>query len=126
MLSTYRQLEKLAFLEFGNIVIGSTYLGGTAASPNKLRILISDGSTFGSPLEAITPTIGSTAGKVDISSAGIMHHITTRSRHTHTTSMQEPKETYLQAISIKNRRWRYDEFSPSSASGSADGRFEEV
>ncbi len=44
MLTTCQALARLAVNEFGDIVTGSTLIGGTSASPNKLRLTLSDGS----------------------------------------------------------------------------------
>ena len=48
MLSTYQALARLALEEFGaqglNIVIRATFVGGTPASPNKLRLTLTDES----------------------------------------------------------------------------------
>jgi len=48
MLSTYQALARLALDEFGtqglNIVTRATFVGGTPASPNKLRLILTDES----------------------------------------------------------------------------------
>ena len=44
MLVTYRALARLALDEFKDIVTGTTFVGGTPASPNKLRLMLTDGS----------------------------------------------------------------------------------
>jgi len=44
MLGTYQALAQLALDEFGDIVINTVLVGGTPASPNKLRLKLSDES----------------------------------------------------------------------------------
>ncbi len=44
MLVTYQALARLALDEFKDIVTGTTFVGGTPASPNKLRLRFADGS----------------------------------------------------------------------------------
>jgi hypothetical protein len=44
MLATYQALAHLALDEFKDVVVGSTLLGGTPSSPNKLRLLLEDAS----------------------------------------------------------------------------------
>jgi hypothetical protein len=48
MLSIYEALAQLAFDEFGvqggGVVTDATFVGGTSSDPNKLRLLLSDGS----------------------------------------------------------------------------------
>lgn len=44
MLVVYRALVQLALNEFGDIVSTATYVGGTPASPNKLRLRLVDSS----------------------------------------------------------------------------------
>jgi len=44
VLVTYRALARLALDEFKDIVTGTTFVGGTPASPNKLRLTLTDGS----------------------------------------------------------------------------------
>jgi len=44
MLGTYRSIARIALAEFGDIVTGATFVGGTPASPNKLRLALKDGS----------------------------------------------------------------------------------
>jgi len=44
VLSIYRSLARLAQSEFGDIVTLASYVGGTPASPNKLRLTLTDNS----------------------------------------------------------------------------------
>ena len=44
MLGTYQALARLALDEFEDIVTGTVFVGGTSASPNKLRLNLTDGS----------------------------------------------------------------------------------
>ncbi|MFA4957135.1 MAG: DUF6516 family protein [Candidatus Methanoperedens sp.] len=44
MLLTYRVLEQIAKTEFSDIVKNTTLIGGKSAQPNKLRVLLIDGS----------------------------------------------------------------------------------
>jgi len=44
MLGTYQTLARLALNQFGDIVTGTTFVGGTPASPNKLRLILKDNS----------------------------------------------------------------------------------
>jgi hypothetical protein len=44
MLVTYQTLARLALDEFKDVVTGTTFIGGTPASPNKLRLTFTDGS----------------------------------------------------------------------------------
>ena len=44
MLTTYQTLLNLALHEFPTVVTRAEFIGGTPASPNKLRLLIVDGS----------------------------------------------------------------------------------
>jgi len=44
VLSVYQSLAHVAQSEFGDIVTHASYVGGTPASPNKLRLTFSDGS----------------------------------------------------------------------------------
>ena len=44
MLNTYQALARLALDEFKDTVINVTFVGGTSASPNKLRLTLTDGS----------------------------------------------------------------------------------
>ena len=44
MLRLYQALTQLALQEFGVIVSGTSFIGGTPANPNKLRLLLVDGS----------------------------------------------------------------------------------
>lgn len=44
MLATYQKLVTLAHREFADVVNQTSFIGGTAASPNKLRITLKDGS----------------------------------------------------------------------------------
>ena len=44
MLGVYQSLVRIALVEFGDIVAGASYVGGTPASPNKLRLTFTDGS----------------------------------------------------------------------------------
>ncbi|HOT90161.1 MAG TPA: DUF6516 family protein [Anaerolineae bacterium] len=44
MLKIYQALVRLAFAEFSDIVVNTAFVGGTAASPNKLRFIFIDGS----------------------------------------------------------------------------------
>lgn len=44
MLATYQRLVSLALREFPDVVSQTSFIGGTAASPNKLRITLKDGS----------------------------------------------------------------------------------
>jgi len=44
MLVTYQALARLALDEFKDIVTSMTFVGGTPASPNKLRLTLTDGS----------------------------------------------------------------------------------
>ena len=44
MLAIYRALASLALDEFGDVVTGASFMGGTQASPNKLRLTLADGS----------------------------------------------------------------------------------
>ncbi len=44
MLATYQKLITLAHREFADVVSQTSFIGGTAASPNKLRIALKDGS----------------------------------------------------------------------------------
>jgi hypothetical protein len=44
MLDVYQALIRLALAEFGEIITRTVFIGGTPASPNKLRLLIKDGS----------------------------------------------------------------------------------
>jgi hypothetical protein len=44
MLVTYQALARLALDEFKDVVTGTIFVGGTPASPNKLRLRLTDGS----------------------------------------------------------------------------------
>ncbi len=44
MLNVYQALARLAANEFGDVVSEAQLVGGTPASPNKLRITLTDGS----------------------------------------------------------------------------------
>lgn len=44
MLSLYQSQARLAYNDFSDVVKGVSYVGGTAASPNKLRLALIDGS----------------------------------------------------------------------------------
>jgi hypothetical protein len=44
MLGTYQVLARIALNEFADIVVSTTYVGGTPASPNKLRLTFRDES----------------------------------------------------------------------------------
>jgi hypothetical protein len=44
MLTTYQTLARLALGEFGDVVTRTAFIGGTLASPNKLRLILNDGS----------------------------------------------------------------------------------
>ena len=44
MLATYQALATLALLEFSDVVSHTGFVGGTEASPNKLRLALLDGS----------------------------------------------------------------------------------
>jgi hypothetical protein len=44
VLSIYQSLARLAQNEFGDIVARASYVGGTPASPNKLRLILTDDS----------------------------------------------------------------------------------
>jgi hypothetical protein len=44
VLDTYQALARLALNEFGDIVTGTSFIGGTPANPNKLRLRLTDGS----------------------------------------------------------------------------------
>ena len=44
MLGVYPSLVRIALAEFGDIVAGASHVGGTPASPNKLRLTFTDGS----------------------------------------------------------------------------------
>ena len=44
MLTTYQALARLALDEFEDIVTRTAFIGGTLASPNKLRLILNDGS----------------------------------------------------------------------------------
>jgi hypothetical protein len=44
MLTTYQALARLALNEFGDVVTRTDFVGGTLASPNKLRLILNDGS----------------------------------------------------------------------------------
>jgi len=44
MLDVYQALTRLALAEFDEIITQTVFVGGTPASPNKLRLLIKDGS----------------------------------------------------------------------------------
>jgi len=44
MLAVYQTLARIALAEFGDVVARTTLIGGTPASPNKLRLTLSDGS----------------------------------------------------------------------------------
>lgn len=44
MLALYRTLIALAENRFGDVVVQAKFIGGTPANPNKLRLLIADGS----------------------------------------------------------------------------------
>ncbi|MFQ5398712.1 MAG: DUF6516 family protein [Anaerolineae bacterium] len=44
MLAVYQTLISLAQREFNDVVTQTKFIGGTLASPNKLRLLITDGS----------------------------------------------------------------------------------
>ena len=44
MLTIYQELVRIAQAEFSDVVRGTTYIGGTSSSPNKLRIALVDGS----------------------------------------------------------------------------------
>ncbi len=44
MLATYQLLARLALDEFKDIVTDTLFVGGTPASPSKLRLRLSDGS----------------------------------------------------------------------------------
>ena len=46
MLATYQALAHLALDEFKDVVVDSTLLGGTPASPNKLRLVRADASSI--------------------------------------------------------------------------------
>lgn len=44
MLKIYQKLVRLASAEFSDIVIKTTFVGGTVSSPNKLRFIFTDES----------------------------------------------------------------------------------
>lgn len=44
MLAIYESLVRIAQLEYPDIVMRTSYLGGTSSSPNKLRLILVDGS----------------------------------------------------------------------------------
>jgi hypothetical protein len=44
MLATYQALVTLALREFSDVVSHTGFVGGTEASPNKLRLILVDGS----------------------------------------------------------------------------------
>jgi hypothetical protein len=44
MLAIYESLVRIAQLEYLDIVMRTSYLGGTSSSPNKLRLTLVDGS----------------------------------------------------------------------------------
>ncbi len=44
MLATYRALASIAVTEYADIVAETTFVGGTSASPNKLRLALVEGS----------------------------------------------------------------------------------
>jgi hypothetical protein len=44
MLTTYQALASLALREFSDVVKQTSFIGGTAASPNKLRLALMDDS----------------------------------------------------------------------------------
>jgi len=44
VLVIYQALARIALVEFKDVVTGTTFVGGTPASPNKLRLTLTDGS----------------------------------------------------------------------------------
>jgi hypothetical protein len=44
VLEIYKSLAQLASTEFNDLVIKNTFIGGTPANPNKLRLTLTDGS----------------------------------------------------------------------------------
>ncbi len=44
MLTTYQTLANLALSEFNDVITRTQFIGGTLINPNKLRLVITDGS----------------------------------------------------------------------------------
>ena len=54
MLDTYQSLTDLALAEYDDIVTGTQFVGGAPASPNKLRLVLIDGSFLDIGLVQVT------------------------------------------------------------------------
>lgn len=52
MLAVYQALQHLARDEFGDIILGVSFIGGTPSSPNKIRLQVVDGSFLDTWLSA--------------------------------------------------------------------------
>jgi len=52
MLAIYKELQNLAQDEFGDIILGVDFIGGTPSSPNKMRLKVIDGSYLDTWLSA--------------------------------------------------------------------------
>jgi hypothetical protein len=44
MLAVYQSLVQISLVEFSDVVLGASYIGGTSSSPNKLRLTLVDRS----------------------------------------------------------------------------------